>query len=63
MAGVLVAIQGYLAQRKTPHTRTLNKTYAYDPTFVLGEGMLLMSEVLLQRSLASRAAAERLWQI
>ena len=37
MASVL-AVQGYLAQKKTPLPRTLQKAYAYGTLVVLGGG-------------------------
>ena len=42
-------IQGYLAHKKQPPTRTLQQDYTQGPMVFLGEGLFLMSEVPLER--------------
>ena len=44
-------VQGYLANKKQPPSRTLQKDYAYGPMVVLGGRLFLMSEVSLYAAL------------
>jgi hypothetical protein len=41
-------VQGYLARKKTPPLRTLQKAFASGPTVVLGGGRFILGEVLIQ---------------
>jgi hypothetical protein len=46
----IIQLQGYLAHKKMPLTRTLQEAYAYDPMEVLGVECFVMSEITLYAS-------------
>ena len=49
--------QGYLAHKKAPPPRNLQKAYAYGPTVLVGGGAFLISEVPLYRALCCSAGS------